>query len=383
MQPNESKNEAAPGKVSDDAVHHAGTLSQVSQKRFQPRSMLLWGLLAVVLVMVVFMPTKKKESVSSAQAQMLSASDPSKHVLTDNLAKLKLLDLQKPRQATVGESFTPTPSVEPMMPSPQPSKAYLARQNAPTSMYANAVSVASEAPSQDTAANTPFAGTDNNARFANAATLATTVNAQQLAHPDYTLANGEFIHAVLETAVSSDLPGMVRAIVSRPAYAYTGHQVIVPAGTRLIGQYSSQLVQGQRRILVIWNRVLLPNGVVAQLNSPGTDALGRAGQGADSVDTHFMERFGESSLLSLIGAGTATLGVNDNDHYNSASEYRMAVAQSFRESAQNSLQDNVAIKPTLHIYQGAKINVFVAHDVNFYEVLTQAKATAPQTIQWR
>ena len=113
----------------------------------------------------------------------------------------------------------------------------------------------------------------------------------------------------------------------------------------------------------------MPNGIAVQVNSPGVDSLGRAGQGADSVDTHFFARFGEAALLSIIGAGASNVGVDNLDQYNSAAQYRMAVAASFQQSAQSSLQNTLPQAPTLTAYQGAQINVFVAHDLSFYNVL--------------
>ncbi len=352
-----------------DAEKSAGQWSQVSKKNTAKRTGWLWLVGGALMVGVVLLlsaksdePTAEVATTSPQRAQFRSA-------LNANLKQLNTPETVQ-THAVVGEAFTLEP---PMTPVPQgtratPSKDYVARQHAPTSMYS---SPASERQTSVTASDNPsgFAGHSANARFANTATVATAVKASHLAHPAYTIANGEFLHAVLETAIDSDLPGMVRAVVSRPAYAYTGEQPIIPAGARLIGQYSSEIAQGQRRVMVIWNRMLLPNGITVQLNSPGVDALGRAGQGADSVNRHFFERFGESALLSLIGAGTATAGVNDNDQYNSASQYRMAISQSFRQSAQDSLQGSVAMKPSLHIYQGARINVFVAHDLSFYDVL--------------
>ena len=77
--------------------------------------------------------------------------------------------------------------------------------------------------------------------------------------------------------------------------------------------------------MVIWTRLLLPSGITIQINSPGTDPLGTAGQSADEINTHFLSRFSESALLSLIGAGTANTGIGNQDQYNSAAAYRMAI----------------------------------------------------------
>lgn len=250
------------------------------------------------------------------------------------------------------------------------SKAMLARQNAPSSLYTADYHLTqmNNQMVKSTSSST-FAGSGSFSSFGNQQTTTSVVEAQHIAHPDVTIASGEFMHAALETAISSDLPGMVRAVVSQPVYAYTGEKPLIPAGSRLIGQYSSAVMDGQNRVMVIWNRVVLPNGISVQINSPGTGDLGIAGQGADSVDHHFFARFGQAALLSLIGAGAATMNVNPMDQYNSASEYRSAIAQSFQQSATNSLQNNQSIKNTLHVYQGAKINVFVAHDLSFFNVM--------------
>ena len=104
------------------------------------------------------------------------------------------------------------------------------------------------------------------------------------------------------------------------------------------------------------------------LNSPSTDAIGRSGQAADYIDRHFFERFGTGALLSVLGAYTSTGGVNGQDEYNSMSQYRMNIAGGFQQAANQTLQQDMQVKPTLQINQGASINVFVAHDLDFYRV---------------
>jgi type IV secretion system protein VirB10 len=86
---------------------------------------------------------------------------------------------------------------------------------------------------------------------------------------------------------------------------------------------------------------------------------------ADEIDRHFWERFGTASLLSLIGAGAANVGVNGQDQNNSSSMYREAVASSFAQSADQSLQQDSRTAPTLKTYQGKPIMVFVAKDLHF------------------
>lgn len=262
-------------------------------------------------------------------------------------------------------------------------QAYEARLNAPTSLMTDSGNAANNATNNGTysqegtqtaTANAVFSGGGTNSAFGNQTTQAQSVAASTLAHPDYTIASGELIPAVLESPIDSDLPGMVRAVTSEPIYAYTGNASLIPAGSRLIGQYSSSISQGQTRVMIIWNRVILPNGITAQINSPGTDSLGMAGQGADSVNRHFVAQFSEATFLTLIGGGVATIGVSGDDEYNSAAQYRTGIAQSMNQTASTTLSGSVAIQPTLKINQGQKINVFVAKDIDFYGALNGASS---------
>jgi len=187
------------------------------------------------------------------------------------------------------------------------------------------------------------------------------------------IAAGNFIHAILESATNSDLPGSLRAIVSEPVYAEDGSQVLIPRGSRLIGEYKSGMLQGQSRIFIVWQRLITPEGISVQLGSSGIDRLGVSGMGADNIDRHFWERFGTASLLSMIGAGTATMGVSGGDQDNSLSSYRTAIVNSFSQSASQSLQQDGMIAPTLRTMQGKPIMVFVAKDLQFENAMKSAK----------
>jgi len=183
------------------------------------------------------------------------------------------------------------------------------------------------------------------------------------------IAEGNLIHAILESATNSDLPGNLRASVSEPVYSEDGTKILIPSGSRLIGQYKSGMLQGQSRIFVVWTRLITPNGIFVNLGSAGVDSLGVAGMGADEINRHFWERFGTASLLSMIGAGASNVGVKGDSQENSASSYRAAVASSFAQSADQSLQQENRIAPTLKTYQGKPIMVFVARDLNFQRAM--------------
>lgn len=335
------------------------------------------GFAVAIVISVVFfsVPSKNAAKPNVPTPQALNGMRAEETELQENIAKLKNEMQIQPSVPISSSAYMVTGAGG----NSQAKQNYLARQNAPTRMYsANAAwSPNSDASrSGNGVSQATFAGQGGYSRFGNQNTGHSTVSATRIAHPAATIASGEFIHAVLETAVDSDLPGMVRAVISEPVYAYVGERPLIPAGSRLIGQYSSAVMQGMTRVFVIWNRVILPNGTTVQINSPGTDNLGMAGMAADSVNTHFFARFGEASLLSVIGAGAANAGVSTDDEYNSAAAYREAVSQSFQQSAQQSLQGSVAMKPTLKVFQGANIVVFVAHDLSFYNVLNPPSENA-------
>ena len=170
------------------------------------------------------------------------------------------------------------------------------------------------------------------------------------------IAEGKMLAATLETAISSDLPGKLRAVVTSDVWSEDGGRRLIRRGSRLIGEYRSGLVRGQTRVFVIWTRLLQPDGTDVAIGSPGTDDIGRAGL-TGAIDRHFVERFGAAFLLSLIGsATTASQG---------GSSFVVNTSQSFGQVAQDSLQDSINIPPTIYVDQGAPVQVFVARDLVF------------------
>ena len=175
---------------------------------------------------------------------------------------------------------------------------------------------------------------------------------------------GKLIDAELETAINTDLPGQIRAIVSAPLYAEQGREPLVPPGSRLNGIYNSAVRKGQVRVFAIWNRLIRPDGIEITLDSAATDALGRAGM-AGETDNHFAQIFGMSALLSIIGAGASSAGVSGDARYNSADAYRNEVQQSFARTADRVLEPYANIPPTNTIPQGERVKVLLNRDLNF------------------
>lgn len=177
----------------------------------------------------------------------------------------------------------------------------------------------------------------------------------------FVLHQGTMIGCILETAISSELPGMIKCIVSEDVYSFDGSQKLLSKGSEVVGQYEGGMQHGESRIFAIWNRVITPDGISVQLDSPGTGALGRSGHSA-WVDSHFLERFGSSALLSVIG-GLAS-STSDQD-------IRLEeVGKSFNQSAEIALKESIKIRPTGHKNQGERIKIFVAKDIDFKPVLS-------------
>lgn len=210
---------------------------------------------------------------------------------------------------------------------------------------------------------------DGNERFLRDAGETEVVKAVgvKLENQETLITQGTFITGVLETAINSDLPGLVRAIVDKNVYGRTGEMIVIPKGSRLIGRYRSGLTNGQSRVFVVWSRVERPDGVVADLGSPGSDRLGVSGLDG-FVDNHFVERFGAATFLSVIGPVIALL-VDDAVGTNEQTQDIVdGSEQSFSRAATIALENSISRPPTVHIDQGKEITIFVNRDISFHDV---------------
>ena len=172
--------------------------------------------------------------------------------------------------------------------------------------------------------------------------------------PQTTVTQGTLIPAVLETAIDTDVPGYVRAVVSQDVKSFDGSKVLIPRSSRLIGEYKSATQAGQRRAYLMWTRLVRPDGVSIALASPAADFTGQAGVGGQ-VNTHFFSRFGSAILLSILG-GAQTLATGG------ASTVVVSGGQS---AAGAALQRDGNRGPTIKVRQGEPIRVFTARDLIF------------------
>lgn len=190
--------------------------------------------------------------------------------------------------------------------------------------------------------------------------------ASRLADRNLMIAKGGFLDCVMENAIDTSQPGMVSCILSRPAYSDNGRVVLLDRGTKLTGEYKQQLRQGQARVFILWTRAKTPEGVLIDLDSPGTDALGRAGVDG-YIDTHFWERFGGAILLSVVDDAVASLARAPVNGDNNAISYGNT-ADSARGVAAEVIRNTINIPPTLRKNQGDHINVYIARDLDFRRI---------------
>jgi len=181
--------------------------------------------------------------------------------------------------------------------------------------------------------------------------------AGSFANRSTSVVQGTLIPAVLESALDSTRPGFVRAIVSRDVRGFDGTKVLIPRGSRLIGEYESDAQSGENRALINWTRLIRPDGATVAIDSPAADPLGRNGVRA-RVNSHFLERFGGAILQSVldIGVNAAARAVD--------SPTVIALPGSFGGAASQRIQPQ-QVTPTLTVKSGTSISIFVARDLDF------------------
>ena len=201
------------------------------------------------------------------------------------------------------------------------------------------------------------------ADFVVARDLSSDISEHRLLPPasPYMLSAGSIISASLITGLRSDLPGLVIAQVTERVFdSATGTKLLIPQGARLIGSYDSVVAFGQRRALIIWQRLILPDGSSLRLdNVPGTDASGYAGL-ADKVDFHSWSLLKGAALSTLLGVGAELTISGESD-----------LVQAIRESTQQTVSRagdqitsrNLSVQPSITIRPGASLRLVLHRDL--------------------
>lgn len=246
--------------------------------------------------------------------------------------------------------------------------------------------------------NTSIAQTRTlNTNFTIQPTSAQSIQVTTAGNMSLLITQGKILEAVLETPLNTNFPGPIRAILSRDVYSEKGENVLIPKGSRVIGTLQSQYTPGQDRIMVQWNRIILPNGLdVMVQNAPGVDPLGQVGvQG--TAHTQFMNTIGNAVLLSIINVGAAkasqslfnvrsgqqgyipgTTIVPLPDGTNATvptkavplvpdpvEDAASQAAQNLANTTQQWMQTNMVAKPFVSVPQGIILKIFVNQDIVF------------------
>jgi type IV secretion system protein VirB10 len=205
---------------------------------------------------------------------------------------------------------------------------------------------------------------DRKAAFLNAAVDRQTVSPDRLVNPAsrYVVQAGAVIPAALVTGIRSDLPGQVTAQVTENVYdSPTGKYLLIPQGSRLIGAYDSNVSFGQDRVLLVWTRLIMPNGSSIVLErQPAADTQGFAGL-EDEVDHHWGRLFMAAALSTLLGVGSE-LGAANNDNA-IVTALRRGSTDSLNQTGQLVVRRNLNIQPTVTIRPGFPVRVIVNRDL--------------------
>ncbi|WP_249549002.1 TrbI/VirB10 family protein [Anaplasma phagocytophilum] len=216
-------------------------------------------------------------------------------------------------------------------------------------------------------------------------TQSPSVRATRVGDTRYIILQGHMIDAVLETAINSDISGVLRAVVSRDVYASSGDTVVIPKGSRLIGSYFFDSSGNNARVDVNWSRVILPHGVDVQIASSGTDELGRNGI-SGVVDNKVGSILTSTIFLAGISLGTAYVtdkvpslrsetvkvetpadGKDEKKTTSSSLSTKIVsdAVKDFSDSMKDIVNRYINKTPTVYVDQGTVMKVFVNQDVVF------------------
>ena len=178
----------------------------------------------------------------------------------------------------------------------------------------------------------------------------------------YILQAGSVIPAALVTGIRSDLPGQIIAQVTQPVYdSPTGSILLIPQGTRVVGEYDNDVAFGQRRVLLVWNRLIFPDGRSLVLERlPGADASGYAGL-EDGVDYHWGELMKAAGLSTLLAVGAELAAGDEEDRLVRA--IRDGTQDTVDQVGQQIVQRQLQIAPTLTIRPGFPVRILVGRDL--------------------
>ena len=209
----------------------------------------------------------------------------------------------------------------------------------------------------------PAATADGKRGFMTVAADRTTVSNARIVAPvsPNILQAGSIIPAALITGIQSDLPGQITAQVTQNVYdSPTGRILLIPQGSRLIGEYDSEVSAGQSRVLLAWDRLILPGGRSILLDrQPGADASGMAGL-RDGVNYHWGNMLKAALISTLLGVGTQLATDNDDDLVRAL---RYGTQDTINQTGRQVVQRQIKVPPTLTVRPGHVVRIVVSRDL--------------------
>ena len=268
-----------------------------------------------------------------------------------------------PAAAAPAQVARPDPAPQPVLAAqPQPGLAANPYAN-PTVVYDAGTSPATLAVAEPGAAGEAAGGSTGNAASDFASRIGgvggAPAQARAMVNPATTVTQGTLIPAILETAIDTNVPGYVRAVVSQDVRSFDGTKVLVPRSSRLIGQYQSGLQNGQKRAYVIWTRLIRPDGASVNLASPAIGFDGTTGLAGKVSGNSFFKRFGSAMLLSVVG-GVGSLATGG--------AAGVLIGGAISSAAATAVQQDGQRGPTVRVRQGEPIRIFTARDLDFSSV---------------
>lgn len=209
------------------------------------------------------------------------------------------------------------------------------------------------------------------------AAAAPRASARYLANPDALLIRGTYIRCVLQGRIVTDVPGYTACVVTEPVYSVNGRRLLLPKGSKVSGTYQGAPVG--ERVAVVWDRITTPNGIDVNMASPGVDGLGGAGHPGQR-DAHWGARISSALLLSLLSDGFKYAAAKNGPTTTIATgttvlelPFESNTAQTVQHLAQQAARDAASRPPTVTINQGTVVNVYVAKDIDFSDVVAPAE----------
>lgn len=237
------------------------------------------------------------------------------------------------------------------------------RERAYNSRFASNIAYAAPPTPQPTTAETQLPMTDALPTTTQTAKKAVNVNVNGATGQPYVLFEGSIIETTLVTRLDGDFSGPVKVMVTNPVYSRDRQHVLIPDGSNILGEVRPVQGFGQRRLAVIFHRLIMPDGYSVDLDQfKGLNQVGETGL-KDQVNNHYMQIFGASIALGVISGASQATVPNVGIEASGADAYRVGVASSVSQSSTRVLDKFLNINPTLTIREGHRVKIYLTNDL--------------------